>query len=179
MIVAIQVGNTIDVGFSEFKEFLIAITVVGINCIEAVFIIINIIIELVNLSFELFSFCIVFIAFRPKGVAAFPKPKILAIIFMEICFFAVVCSFKSGKRRFKRGLKRLDNLFIKVVLFAICIIPLQRHKEPSKFIDKLIASFVPWKIALFNFSKLPEKIAKENDIIIKIGQTIFNILSPK
>ena len=32
------------------------------------------------------------------------------------------------------------------------------------------------KIEEFNLSKFPEKIANENDIIIKIGQTIFNIL---
>ena len=49
---------------------------------------------------------------------------------------------------------------------------------PSKSKDNLIASLVLSKIELFKFSKFPEKIAKENDNIIKIGQTIFNIQSP-
>ena len=47
---------------------------------------------------------------------------------------------------------------------------------PNKLIDRFIASVVLSNIDEFNFSILPEKIAKENDIIIKIGQTIFNIL---
>ena len=37
-----------------------------------------------NLSLSLFIFCIDFIAFNPSGVAAFPSPIILAIIFMVI-----------------------------------------------------------------------------------------------
>ena len=50
-IVAIHTGNTILVGFFEFIELLIAITVVGIICNDAVFNTINVIIEFVNVSF--------------------------------------------------------------------------------------------------------------------------------
>ena len=57
--------------------------------------------------------------------------------------------------------------------------PFQRQIVTSKLNDKLIASLVLSKIDEFNFSKFPEKIAKENDIIMKIGQTIFNIFITK
>jgi len=45
---------------------------------------------------------------------------------------------------------------------------------PSKFMVRFIALSVLSNIDVFNFSKFPEKIAKENDIIIKKGQTMFN-----
>ena len=83
-IVANQTGNNIWVALFEPIEFRIAITVVGISCNEAVFITINIAIELEIVSFLLFSFCSSLITFSPIGVAAFPKPKIFAIIFKNI-----------------------------------------------------------------------------------------------
>ena len=71
--VAIQTGNNIDVGFFDPNEFLIAITVVGIICIEAVLSTIKIAISSLNLFLSLFLFCSDFIAFKPIGVAALPK----------------------------------------------------------------------------------------------------------
>ena len=76
------------------------------------------------------------------------------------------------------GFKKLFKVSITLVLLAIFIIPFQKHMVPNRFIDKLIASLVLSKIDEFNFSKFPEKIAKEKDIIIKIGQTIFNKIIP-
>lgn len=71
-IVAIHIGNRTDVGFVEFKEFLIAITVVGIICIDAVFNTMKIAISSLSLALSLFFSCKDFIAFKPIGVAAFP-----------------------------------------------------------------------------------------------------------
>ena len=68
------------------------------------------------------------------------------------------------------------NFSITLVSLAICIIPFQRHIVPNKLIAKFIASDVLSNIDVFNCSKFPENIAKVNDIIIKIGQTIFNTL---
>ena len=82
--VAIQTGSIIFVGFVEFKELRIAITVVGINCKEAVLISTNIAIELLRVVLDLFCFCNVSIAFNPSGVEAFPRPSIFAIIFKDI-----------------------------------------------------------------------------------------------
>jgi len=70
--VATHTGNNIAVGLVEFREFLIAITVVGIICIDAVFRTIKIAISLLNTFLFLFLFCNDFIAFKPIGVAAFP-----------------------------------------------------------------------------------------------------------
>ena len=116
-------------------------------------------------------------AFNPNGVAAFPSPKIFAIIFIEISLW-IFGFFKFGNKNLRIGFKSFVNFSVRVVLLAISMIPLHKHNVPSRLIDKFTASLVLSKIELFKFSKLPEKIAKENDIIIKIGQTIFNIPSP-
>ena len=83
-IVESQTGNIILVGFSEFKEFLIAITVVGMSCNEAVLRSTSIAIELLRVDLLEFFSCKDCIAFIPSGVAAFPRPKIFAVIFKEI-----------------------------------------------------------------------------------------------
>ena len=74
------------------------------------------------------------------------------------------------------GFSNFINLSITLVLLATCITPFHKQIVPNKLKVKLIASSVLLKIDEFKFSKFPEKIAYENDIIIKIGQTIFNIL---
>ena len=79
-----QTGKMICVGFFEPSELLIEITVVGIICKDAVFKTINIIILSHKVYLSLLSFCNSFIAFNPKGVAAFPSPNILATIFIII-----------------------------------------------------------------------------------------------
>ena len=48
-----------------------------------------------------------------------------------------------------------------------------------RVIDNFITSSVLEKMAEFKLSIFPVKIAYENDIIINIGHTIFNIKSPK
>ena len=83
-IVDIQTGTIMFDALLAPKELLIAITVVGINCIDAVFNIIKVIISLVIFPLFLFIFYRLSIAFNPIGVAAFPNPKIYAIIFIEI-----------------------------------------------------------------------------------------------
>ena len=168
-------GNIIEVGFCEFSEFLIAITVVGISWIDAVFITINIIIGLESVSFLGFSFCIDSMAFKPKGVAAFPNPSIFAIIFIDISFLILLLVIKLGNKKFKIGDNNLESFLTKLLSLAIYIIPLHKQSEPKRLIERVTASFAPSKIEEFKFSKFPDKIAKENDIIIKNGQTIFNI----
>ena len=69
----IIVGSTIDVGFTDPVIARIAITDVGISCIDAVFSTTNINIDFDNLSFFLLYFCKLVIAFNPIGVATFPK----------------------------------------------------------------------------------------------------------
>ena len=46
----------------------------------------------------LFFSCIDFIAFNPKGVAAFPNPNILAIIFIVISLYSLSSFFIVGNK---------------------------------------------------------------------------------
>lgn len=81
-------------------------------CIDAVFKTINIAIEFDSTFLSLFSFCSDFIAFSPKGVAAFPNPKRFAIIFIEISLCASSPSLTSGNNFLKIGFNSFVNLFI-------------------------------------------------------------------
>jgi hypothetical protein len=70
---------------SELPEAaLIAIALAGIKVIPAVLIARKVTIELVAVPFSGFKVSNSSIAFKPKGVAALPKPSILAEIFMII-----------------------------------------------------------------------------------------------
>ena len=88
----------------------------------------------------------------------------------------MMCSVSFRNTGVPAGARVSTSVFIffagEIIIF---IIPLHKQIVPKRLIDKFIASLVLSKIDEFNFSKFPEKIAKENDIIIKIGQTIFNI----
>ena len=165
-------------GSFEPNELLTEITVVGIICKEAVFKTINIIILSLSVSLFSFSFCNSFIAFKPSGVAAFPRPNILAIIFIVILSYALLFTVISGNNFFIIGVKTFFNNSIILVWDAISIIPLQRHVIPIKVNIKLTALSVDSKIDLLRFCKFPEKIAQITDIIIKIGHNIFSISPP-
>ena len=132
--VAIHTGKIILVGFVEFKEALIDITVVGISCKDAVFNKTSIAIELLKVFFFEFSFCRESIALRPRGVEAFPRPKIFAIIFNEISSCAGSFSDTSGNRKLIKGFKHLASLLDKEESLAICIIPHQSVIVPKKVI---------------------------------------------
>lgn len=132
--VATHTGKIILVGFVEFKEALIDITVVGISCKDAVFSRTNIAIELLKIFSFGFFFCKDSIALRPRGVEAFPRPKIFAIIFKEISSCAGSFSDTSGNRNLIRGFKHLASLADKEESFAICIIPHQSVIVPKKVI---------------------------------------------
>ena len=80
-IVATIHGKTISVGFVLLYNILRAIIVVGTKVTPAVFITKKVIILLEAVSFLSFNSCKDFIAFKPNGVAADPRPKIFIIIF--------------------------------------------------------------------------------------------------
>ena len=117
---------------STLAGMIIAIIVVGIICIDAVFKTINITIELDNSSLFLFSSCNDFIALIPSGVAAFPNPKKLATIFIDISLYALLSFFISGNINFIIGDKHLVILLINVVSLTISIIPFHIHIIPIK-----------------------------------------------
>ena len=164
------------VGLFEFSEVLIAITVVGISCKDAVFTSISIAIELLRVFLFEFSFCIVSIAFSPSGVDAFPSPSMFAIIFRDISSYALSCFFISGNINFMSGDRYFASFFEREESFAICIIPHQSVIVPKNVIVSSVADSADSKIPLFIFSKLPENRAYIYEITIKIGHNTFNII---
>lgn len=132
--VAIHTGKIIFVGFVELSDDLIEITVVGISWRDAVFNKTRISIELSKVFFVLLFFCKDSIALIPRGVAAFPRPNIFAIIFSEISSWAGSVSETSGNKNFITGFKHLASLLEREESFAICIIPHQRVIVPKNVI---------------------------------------------
>lgn len=173
--VAIHTGNIIEVGLFDSNDILIAITVVGISCNEAVFINTNIAIELLSTFLLGFSFCNDSIALSPSGVEAFPNPKRFAIIFKDISSCALSFSFTSGNKNFISGFKAFASFFARVESFAICIIPHQSVMLPKKVIVSSTADEADSKIPLLIFSRFPLIIAYAYEIIIKIGHKMFNM----
>lgn len=134
--------------------FLKPMIVVGNNENEQVLSIIKVTIDLEGVSF-LFIFCSSSKAFKPRGVAAAPRPKRLAIRFEQINSNAKESLGNSGNRNFKG----LDNTLVKFLInpdsTAILNIPLQ--KSINKLILKKIlkASFVEDNKTFPRFSKFP------------------------
>lgn len=176
IMVTSHTGTIMLLGSLEFKEFLIAITVVGIIWIDAVFIIMNIAIELLSRSFSGFTSCMLFIAFSPSGVAAFPSPSIFAIMFMDISLWILSPFFTSGNRIFISGFRILQIVSTKLLFIAICIIPFQKHSVPNNVIVSCTALSADANRELFKSSIFPLNIAYIIDIIRNIGHNLFNIL---
>ena len=109
---------------------------------------------------------------------AFPRPKKFVTIFIEISSFACLLFFSSGNKNLIKGLNALFKIFIKLVFFTISIIPFHKQIVPKKVRVKLTAEFIESKIPLLAFSILPDSKAYIIEIIIKIGQIIFNKKSP-
>jgi hypothetical protein len=74
-------GPTISVGLAELKDSRMAIMVAGIKVIQEVFKARNVHMASEASDESRFNFCNSCIAFMPSGVAALPRPNILALKF--------------------------------------------------------------------------------------------------
>jgi hypothetical protein len=83
-VVANKTAPIISEGFCEPVDALNAINVAGTIVTLDVFIAKNVHMASVAVSGLSFSRCNSCMAFRPKGVAAFPKPNILALKFIKM-----------------------------------------------------------------------------------------------
>ena len=174
-------GTIISVGFAEPYESLIAIIVVGKTVTPAVFKTKNVIIAVDAVSLLVLIFCNSLIAFSPKGVAALPKPNILAAIFEDIYPNALLFLGTEGNKRFKIGSKKFANLDKTPASSAIFIIPVQSTMVGSKDIIKSNALFALDNTLLFIIFKFP--VNKAYIIAIAIRnvhniETIVNYMKP-
>src|SRR5207249_7924732 len=97
--VASSAVPTIAVGLVEPDATRIAIAVAGINCTELVLIARNVHIAFVATPGRGFNDSRSRIARKPRGVAALPRPSMLAAIFITIDPIAGCSGGTSGKRR--------------------------------------------------------------------------------
>src|SRR5690625_3692885 len=138
MTVAMIVVPTISVGEIELYCILIAITVVGTSVKLDVFKARNVITERVAVSVPLSCF-ICSIALMPIGVAALPKPNILAVKFEIIYPIAGCPGGISGNNLTTIGFNSLARTFKIFAFSAIFIIPSQKTKTLIKPIDNVTA----------------------------------------
>ena len=158
-----------SVGEALPYSFLNSATVVGTRCIAAVFMTTNFTISSVAVSGVLFNTCRRFIASKPKGVAAFPKPRKFAVIFIAIYFFASV-SLSFGKTSFKNGLSSLQSFSVRPLFSAISQRPFHKQITPVSFIPRFTASVPP---SITDDDKLlifPVATAQKNEKTIIMGK---------
>ena len=161
-------GSRISVGEAEPYSCLKSATVVGTRCMQAVFITTNLAISSLAVSFLGLSACSLLMASKPNGVAAFPRPRIFAVIFIAIAS-RVLSSFSRGNNSFKRGESNLQRALVNPLSSAICIRPFQRQIIPISLILRLIASVPPEMIADDKLLSFPVAIAHINEKIIIAG----------
>ena len=134
-----RAGKSISIGALLPYSCLKRATLVGTMCNAAVFITTNRAISFVAIKGLLLSFCISRIASNPNGVAAFPRPNIFAVIFMDIASF-VYLLFMFGKSSLSTGVSSLHNFCVIPLAVAISEIPLHKAIIPASFSVRVTAS---------------------------------------
>ena len=165
----VNAGTSISIGealpYSERKSAI----VVGTKWIAAEFITTNRAISFVALSGFGFIFCSLFIASSPSGVAAFPRPKKFAVMFIAIASFAFL-SLSFGKINFNKGDRHLQINTVNPLFCAIAVNPFQRQITPDNLITKEIASVPPVTIASESSVIFPVAIAQNKEKTTIIGK---------
>ena len=150
--------------------------VVGIICSADVFRTQNKIILWEAYGLLLFDFLNFFIASRPKGVAALPRPNKLADTFMET---ASIDSSEGFLNNFlKIGLKIFDIDEVILASCAIFIIPLQKQIAPHIEKNKLIADLLLPITAILTLDILLEIMPNNVENITPNKKNHFILWSP-
>src|SRR5699024_175250 len=149
IIVAIIVVPTISVGASESYCIRIAMTVVGTSVNPDVFIAKKVIMDRVAYSDSLLNSFICCIAFNPIGVAAFPRPNMLAVMLERIYPIAGWSLGNSGKILMMISLNSLESNSSIPTYSATFMSTSQKSKTLNKPIYKFTTSIALSKIASF------------------------------
>ncbi len=115
-------------------------------------------------SLSVFSSCNLRIASSPSGVAALPRPSILAVTFIEIAFAVPPFISMRGKTIFSSGDKMRQITEVSPDFSAISISPLHKHIVPARRMHKFTASEALEIIAPESKSVL---LAKNDEITAK------------
>ena len=111
-----------------------------------------------------------FIAFRPNGVAAQPRPRILAMT-LEAMYSSDGCpAGMSGNRKRMTGESRPDRRSIRPDAFAICIRPIQRDIIPSMVMQSVTASLEESSAAAPTSAMRPFSVPIRMDTMIMAPQ---------
>ena len=150
----------------------------GISWREAVFITTKSTIPRVGDSREGFLSAMAWIAAKPKGVAALPRPSRLAERFRAIFPRMAVSSRYSGNRRPITGARARASSRERPLSSAICKKPSQAHMLPSRNRDSSTADWAPSSKAVESEPTRPVAKALTTLRAIMKNQMEFNILSP-
>ena len=179
IVVAIIVGPIISVGFLAPAADNMAMVEAGIRVTEDVFMAKKVTIASVAVSFFLLSFCSSSMAFRPKGVAALPKPKILAEIFIIMAPMAGWSGGTSGNKRTITGFKALDMIFIRPESSAIFIMPSHMAITPIRPKASSTAVLAFSMAAVVTWSIFPFMAPTKKPIRINPAQMMLIIITPR
>lgn len=140
MKVAMIAGKTIDAGLALPYWVLYAIMFTGISWSEEIFRTRKVHMALLDVFELLLSFDNSSMALRPAGVAAQPRPNILAMILVVMYRVAMWSFGMSGKRNLMSGERSLEAPDIIPVSSAIFISPVHILMTPSKVMHRETAS---------------------------------------
>ena len=179
-IVARTEGRKIPPGSSDPSAERIAITPSGSTAPPDVLIARKSTIELVatpGWEFRLFSS---FMALRPKGVAALPRPRILAEMFMIIALIAGCSAGISGKSRRISGASARAIERISPASCSTRIRPSQSAIMPSRPIAVWMANFADSIMpSLVTASMLPAKAAYRTALRTSAMKMLFMLPPPR
>ena len=113
--------------------------------------------------------CSLFIASSPKGVAAFPRPRKFAVMFIAMFSFALL-SFSFGKSKLSTGERSLHIKRVNPLFCAIEVKPFQRQITPVSFIASEIALVPPVTIEEDSSLIFPVAIAQKSEKTTMIGK---------
>src|SRR5207302_1370335 len=135
--VAPRQGRMIPAGSVEWAAARSAITVVGTSCNAAVLMARKSTCALVAVPGVGFNFSSSSMALMPKGVAAFPRPSMLAAMFSSIAEMAGCPSGTPGKSGRKRGRTARASLSTRPAFSAILSSPSQSAITPMSPMAKV------------------------------------------
>ena len=167
---AIQIAGTTSNGEVEPYFWRKMAVIVGISWMDAVFITVKIIMLRVATPGFLFFLLISFIAEMPSGVAALPRPRIFAVMFMQIARIAGPSSGRSLKKRLSMGLNSFASKYVRPPWSAIFNKPVHRAIMPSIEMIRLVASVAPDMMDADKASIFPVQIAHAILTIIMVPQ---------
>ena len=153
----IQTGTIISKGAAEPAAVRRVSRVVGISVIDAVLMTTNMHMSSVATPGVRLRASSLFMAARPKGVAAFERPKRFAVILITMALFASEPSGREGNRILVMGESKRSIFLVIPACSATSNSPVHRHIMPMRDITIWVALSAPENTLAVTASVVPAK----------------------